>query len=504
MSSDKFSYSIKALSSPVNLDFDKFSQLLSKEQRKKLNKIPHDPEKDLRKTVYLSSGGKFYKYINFMRAFAYALDYVPIHPIGTLDYYVSSISHANKKDEIIKDCFSLLMGCDELWVFEENVPLLGDKGREKSEHISEFPEGVLAEIYFWLTQKPNQPLRFITWEDIGIPKYMEESDWHIFNNIGEKAELSSGRKLNFPVILGIIDLGSSTVKLFVCKVENDGTVETIHKKSVYTNLVENFFEERILGKLPRERTLQAIEELLEEANSHGAADVKLVATGALRMAKNARDFEEEIKKNTGLELEVLTGSDEARLVFGAVSKSFSDVKRSLVILNVGGSTTQVVISDAEGNITKNASLPLGVTDLNEKYYTEDLISEDNYKKLVKEIKEVLERESIGEVEGDPVLVHTGGELDYMLITAFPLKDSDYSRQHPKELSLDGLKNHAEKMRRMSKDELRNYMPNNPKWMDGAVVSNALGETIAEAVGAKIIIPSNKNVNDGIILTMFEG
>lgn len=503
MSSDNFSYNKKALPSSADLDFDKFSRLLSKNQRENLNKIPHNPEEDLRKTVYLSSGGKFYKYINFMRAFAYAMDYVPIHPIGTLDYYVSSVSHENKKDEIIKDCFSLLLGCDELWVFEENRPLLDGKGKRSPEHISEFPEGVLAEIYFWLTQKPNQPLRFLTWNDIGIPKYRDESDWHIFNNDGAKAELRGGKKFNFPVILGIIDLGSSTVKLFVCKVEKDGTVETVHKKSVYTNLVENFFDERVLGELPRGRTLQAIDELLEEANSHGAVDVKLVGTGALRMAENAGEFRQAIKEKTGLDLEVLVGSDEARLVFEAVSKSFSEVEHPLVILNVGGSTTQVVVSDAEGEIIKNASLPLGVTDLNEKYYTEDLISAENYEKLVAEIKEVLDREGIGKVEGDPLMVHTGGELDYMLITAFSLKDSKYSRQHPKELSLENMKKHAEKMRKMSKEELRNYMPNNPKWMDGAVVSNALGVTVAETVGAETIIPSNKNVNDGIILTMFE-
>ncbi|MEA2020369.1 MAG: hypothetical protein U9M98_01490 [Patescibacteria group bacterium] len=501
MSSDKNFNTRNSLPSPTKLSFDNFAQLLDKGQRKKLNKISHNPDRDLRKTVYLSSGGRFYKYINFMREFAYSLNYVPIHPIGTLDYYLSSVSHKNKKEEVVKDCFSLLEGCDELWVFGEERPLFD--GKETSAHISNFPEGVLAEIYFWLAHKPDQPLRFVTWGDIGIPKYVDESNWHIFNSIGEKAELQSGKKLNYPVILGIIDLGSSTVKLYVCKVNKDGSAETVHKKSVYTNLVENFFEKKVLGELPRKRTLQAVEELLEEADSRGAVDVKLVGTGALRMAKNAEEFMSTIKQKTGLELEVLTGEDEARLVFEAVHESFAGVERPLAVLNVGGSTTRLVTSDPDGEIIKNVSFPLSVTDLNEKYYAEDIISATDYKKLVGEIEEVLDQKGIGKLEGDLLFIYTGGELDYMLITGFPLENSDYSRQHPKELSISALEKHAEKMRQMPKDELRSYMPSNPKWIDGAVVSNALGETIAKRVGAKTIIPSNKNVNDGIILTMFE-
>ena len=60
---------------------------------------------------------------------------------------------------------------------------------------------------------------------------------------------------------------------------------------------------------------------------------------------------------------------------------------------------------------------------------------------------------------------------------------------------------AKKMRNMKLEELHAFMPDNPKWMNGTISSNTLLETIAEFYKIDTIIPSNKNLNDGILHKM---
>jgi hypothetical protein len=69
------------------------------------------------------------------------------------------------------------------------------------------------------------------------------------------------------------------------------------------------------------------------------------------------------------------------------------------------------------------------------------------------------------------------------------------------INIQKLKLHTEKMRSMSLEKLQSYMPTNPAWMNGAIASNTILETFAEFFGSELIIPSNKNLNDGVLLEM---
>lgn len=482
--------------SAVNLK--QFLDSLRKSQKKNLVSLVSSsiPAK-LRKTVYLSSGGKYLKYVDFLRLFALRLGYVPVHPVVTLDYYLSSTYHKHKKDEVMKDCFSLMMDCDELWVFEERLPSFApSSASENQKPISQFPEGVLAEIHFWLLNKLNSPLRFFTWEDVGIPKYIPDADWSLIPE-EEKKEVEEEKK-DHPLRFGIIDLGSSTVKLSVCSVDPNKEVEVLHKKAITVNLADGFFSKEKLQPLAVERTLQAITDCQNEALSYSVLDLKLIGTGVVRKAKNFKDFALKIKGETNLDLETLSGKDEAELIFKAVLDSFRKKDIDLVVVNAGGGSTGIVFGNNKN--MQPYDLPLGISDLNEKFLSEYPIAEEKYISMKEYISKML-KQNIKNYEKKGILVYTGGELDYMIITGFPLKDFDLSLSHPKKIFLERFKKHTAKMRKMTLEELHSFMPANPNWMNGAVASNTILETTAEFLGIETIVPSNKNLSDGVLLSM---
>ncbi len=469
---------------------------LTKEKAKALNDIINSSNvSTLRKPVYLSSGGKYSKYADFLLKFTYDLGNVPIHPILTLNYYVSTISHQNKKEEIVRDCFSLINQCEELWVFEEKLPCFkAGEGSGDTKRISEFPEGVLAEILWWLRYKRGAPIRFFTWKDVGIPKYLHEEKWQLIPEqlVNERESVRLSNRF------GIIDLGSSTLKLSVSEIDGFNQISVLLKKSITTNLAEDFFQTELIKEEAKNRTIEGLKDLKDEAIEGGVTDFKLIATKVLRDAKNAREVVSEIEAETGLKLEVLSKEQESRYVTKAVSESFDEKEKELIVINAGGGSTQVTFRIKDK--LQEYSLPIGISDLNEKFVTEYPIKNVDYEKMKKFIKSNI-LDNIKEIPQIDTLVYTGGELDYMLITGFPLKDFKGSISHPKQINKKDYKMYSAEMREMTLEEIQAFMPNNPNWMNGAIASNTLLEVLSDVFKIKTIIPSNKNVNDGILLTM---
>lgn len=475
-----------------------FISLLDDKQRSSLVPlISSSPPLSLRKTVYLSAGGKYSKYEDFLRIFAIKSGFVPIHPVATLGYFVSSYSHNNNKAEIIRDCFSLILAVDELWVFDEKLPSFEKKETKDKKYIGDFPEGVLAEIYFWLDNKHNSPLRFLTFKDAGIPKYHSESEWPLVKNGNKITEETD----DSPRVFAIIDLGSSTVKLTVCSIDENKITEVLYKKAITVNLAENFFEENILQINAITRTIEAVLDLQKDALTYGVLDIKLIGTGVTRKAKNLKEFSELLKSKTKLNLDVLSGDKEAKLIYKAVQQSFSITVKNLIVVNAGGGSTEIVIGNNE-KIIDLYSLPLGISDLNEKFTNNLPLKNGEFGKMKAYIEDILKENIKKKFEFNEItLVYTGGELDYMTITGFPLENNEGSLSHPKKIVIKKLSEHIQKMAMMTKEELHGFMPDNPRWMDGAMSSNAILETISEYFNINVIIPSNKNLNDGILLEM---
>ncbi|HFV7615066.1 TPA: hypothetical protein ACU2GF_001151 [Staphylococcus aureus] len=107
------------------------------------------------KLIYTSYDGDNIPLIDSFIKLVIDFKYVPINPTKSLGYYISTSIHDNDKGECLKDCLSLEMICDELWVFIDNNKYI--------------PEGVRLEIATWLKYK-SSPVKYIS-----IPSLLENS-----------------------------------------------------------------------------------------------------------------------------------------------------------------------------------------------------------------------------------------------------------------------------------------------------------------------------------------
>jgi hypothetical protein len=123
--------------------------------------------KKYKKLVYTAHSGETAKYTKYIMRFVYRKGYIPINPYETMDYYMLTwLIHRGNKKKVIDDTISVMLHCDELWVFGQNKNQI-----EK--------EGVEAEVKIWKKYKDTKKIRFFTWKEVGVPKFTPGSKWNL-------------------------------------------------------------------------------------------------------------------------------------------------------------------------------------------------------------------------------------------------------------------------------------------------------------------------------------
>lgn len=140
-------------------------------------------------------------------------------------------------------------------------------------------------------------------------------------------------------MLAAIDVGANAVRLEIANPLPDGTLEAIHLERDPIRPGEGVFTYGLVSEEVASRLLGTLRRYAALCRDHRAR-VRAVATSALREARNRDEIVERVREETGLELEVLSGREEARLICLGVLARRPRNARSLV-LDVGGGSTEI-------------------------------------------------------------------------------------------------------------------------------------------------------------------
>ncbi len=167
----------------------------------------------------------------------------------------------------------------------------------------------------------------------------------------------------------VIDIGTNSIKLLVGEVA-DGIVRPVDERSEQTRLGAGFYETRVLQPITISRTASAVARFVAQAREHEAATIRIVATSAARDAKNPGDLVEAVRRASGLRVEIISGEQEAEWVYRGVTSDERFHGRPLLILDVGGGSTEFILGDQERHRFRQ-SFPLGSVRLLEKLRPHD-------------------------------------------------------------------------------------------------------------------------------------
>jgi exopolyphosphatase/guanosine-5'-triphosphate,3'-diphosphate pyrophosphatase len=179
---------------------------------------------------------------------------------------------------------------------------------------------------------------------------------------------------------GVIDLGTNTFHLLIARKNESGFFEEIHRSSFYVHLAENGIEE--IGDDARQRALKALlvfKSLLEKYRVH---KVRACGTAALRTASNGLDLIREIKQVTGLEIELITGDEEARLISKGVLQLIPVQQNPYLIMDIGGGSVEYILGKNDRILFKK-SYPIGVAVLKNKFTHHQPILDEERKQILR-------------------------------------------------------------------------------------------------------------------------
>ncbi|MGW0632021.1 Ppx/GppA phosphatase family protein [Streptomyces sp. NPDC002758] len=158
--------------------------------------------------------------------------------------------------------------------------------------------------------------------------------------------------------LGVLDVGSNTVHLLVVDAHPGARPLPAHSHKAELRLAQLLDGDGAIGPDGIEKLVGVVREALQAAEDKGVEDLLPFATSAVREATNADDVLARVHAETGVELQVLTGAEEARLTFLAARRWFGWSAGKLLVLDIGGGSLEIAYGIDEEPDTA-ASLPLG-------------------------------------------------------------------------------------------------------------------------------------------------
>lgn len=167
-----------------------------------------------------------------------------------------------------------------------------------------------------------------------------------------------------------IDIGTNTLRLLIVRFSPDGRYHKIESGRHITRLGEDISRTGRLKPEPMERTVRVLEGFSEICSKYPLDGTYAVATSAVREASNGADFIRMVKTRTGLDVDIISGDEEARLTLLGVASGLDIEDKDIFLMDIGGGSTEFIAASC-GKILFKVSTDIGVVRFTEQYILSD-------------------------------------------------------------------------------------------------------------------------------------
>jgi len=309
-----------------------------------------------------------------------------------------------------------------------------------------------------------------------------------------------------------IDCGTNSIRLLVADVTavDDGSrwLRDVHREMRVVRLGAGVDATGVLGAEALERTRAALADYANVLRRKGAERVRMVATSATRDAANRDEFFAMTRAVLGVEAEVISGDEEARLSFTGAVADLDAADGPFLVSDVGGGSTELVLGTwdgVRGEVTAARSVDIGCVRLTERCLRSDPPTGGEVADAVAVASEVLaEAFAAVPTAGASTWIGVAGTVTTLVALAKGLPEYDSERIHLARLGVDDIREVTARLLTMSHDERAALGPMHPGRVDvingGALVVRTLAEHLA-AQGITELVASEHDILDGIAFAL---
>ncbi len=309
-----------------------------------------------------------------------------------------------------------------------------------------------------------------------------------------------------------IDIGSNSCRLKIASVSAH-KLKTLHEDREVTRLGESVFQTGVISPDAMAVTIKALKRFHKAVQLHVCDKVRVVATSAMRDARNAPAFTEWVKSATGWKVEVISGLEEGRLIHLGVVTHEPGAKGRCLLIDLGGGSCEITVSNA-GNIQQMVSLPLGAVRLQQEFLQIDPPLKEDVARLRQYITRELERgeKKLGKPHV-PLVIATSGTAAALTeaaaaMTAKLLKaparrtaPKRFVRVKPQEASTADVRRLADKLVKMTNAQREAVPGIGPKRSEIIIGGAFVYASLLERLNLKGFRYSPLGLRDGILAQM---
>jgi exopolyphosphatase / guanosine-5'-triphosphate,3'-diphosphate pyrophosphatase len=186
-----------------------------------------------------------------------------------------------------------------------------------------------------------------------------------------------------------IDVGSNSCRLKIAKVVAH-RLKTLHEDREVTRLGSSVFESGLVSPDAMAATLRALKRFQRAVQTYGVDQMRVVATSAMRDARNAEAFQAWVKAETGWNMEIISGLEEGRLIHRGLMNNEPGVSGRVLLIDLGGGSCEITLSEHK-RIKETVSMPLGAVRLTEEFLQADPPLGDDLRRMRQLIARELRR-----------------------------------------------------------------------------------------------------------------
>ncbi len=301
--------------------------------------------------------------------------------------------------------------------------------------------------------------------------------------------------------IGAIDIGTNSIRLAVAKVDQSHSYHLVLVQKEVIRLGEGEFAHNKITRAAMERGLLVLRRFVEIASRHGAQEITVVATAAVREAQNKQEFVDRARDEAGVEVKVVSGLEEARLIYLGISSGSDLADKNGLFIDIGGGTTELILGD-KMDYRYLDSVKLGAIRLKDMFLSGNTgpVTPRKFSEMLDYIRGASSNATrkITEMGFDAAYGSSGTIINLGEITAKRVSPGINNIRNYL-LKYSDLVETTAMLCSLSVDERRNVPGINPERADIIVSGAAILQGVMSGVGADSIRISDRALRDGIVI-----
>jgi len=302
-----------------------------------------------------------------------------------------------------------------------------------------------------------------------------------------------------PRRFAVLDVGTNSVKFALGRRDDGGTPRIETETAVVTRLGEGLVAAGGLTAASMGRTVDAIEDLVDDARRGGPLDIVAVGTAGLRQASNRDEFLAAVHGRCGVTVEVISGRDEARLAYMAAVSTLPLTGDRLLVFDSGGGSSQFTFGSAD-RIEEQFSVDVGAVRFAERFGLADAVPRETVDAALDAI--AAELAELADRPRPDMVIAIGGTSTNLAAIRHGLDRYDPDVVHGTVVDVDEVDRQIEAFRTRSTERRREIAGLQPARAEVILAGACVVRTILRLTGQDAVTVSDRGLRHGVIAERF--